>query len=141
MSPKSNFGLGLTAGYRFLVQSFRNGWNLPEEDLKVTISSSPYKENIAASKSVIFDMLNQYGWDNIIFVHIPQKDEINYGTPNLLGKIAISAIQESGAQYYDGFKNCNLRERDFFVHDGHPNALGYEKISNCVLDATKKLFK
>ena len=128
----------LKIAYQFIRKKMKGEREV--SPLENVVNASPYKEAIAGSKEVIAKMLKKYGPENVIFAHIPQKDEIESGGPNLLGELTKEALVNAGAQYYDGFRNCKLNRRDFFVHDSHPNAVGYEKVSNCVLDATKKIF-
>ena len=35
-------------------------------------------------------------------------------------------------------KECNLEYKDYLKNDGHPNKIGYSKISECIFDTIKK---
>ena len=76
---------------------------------------------------------------NVIFVHIPQRDEVGM-EPNNIGKMARDVIRSKGGQFYDGFQQCGLEPSDYYLHDNHPNEKGYRKISECVFDASRMLF-
>jgi hypothetical protein len=82
------------------------------------------------SHAAIADLINEYGAENVVFMHLPQKDEVN--EPDELGREARRSIQEAGGKLYDGFKLCGLTAADYHIHDSHPNAQGYGKIANCV---------
>jgi hypothetical protein len=82
--------------------------------------------------------IEQYG-NNIIFIHIPQADELE-GGPNDIGLLARKVIRNHNGNLYDGFQKCGLELSDYYVNDKHPNAKGYKKIAECVLDASEKLF-
>ncbi len=84
--------------------------------------------NIPATEALI----KQYG-NNIIFIHIPSKEEIESGnTPNSLGRLAREKINSAGGKFVDGFKICGLEPGDYFINDPHPNSAGYKKIAGCV---------
>jgi len=83
------------------------------------------------SNEAIEKFIRRYG-DRVLFVHIPQKDEIKLDRMNPEGSLAREAIAKAGGRLADGFKSCSLNESDFYKVDGHPNSQGYEKISNCV---------
>lgn len=84
----------------------------------------------------IENLVNQYK-SNILFVHIPQKDEVIMGKINSLGIDAVKKIKSFNGLVFDGHAKCDFNKGDYFLHDGHPNALGYEKVSNCVTTAIK----
>jgi hypothetical protein len=84
------------------------------------------------SRLAIASFMKAYGKDNVAFVHLPQKDEMN--GPNELGIEARQSIRDAGGELYDGFKLCGLTEADYYIHDGHPNKQGYGKIASCVGD-------
>jgi hypothetical protein len=82
------------------------------------------------SRLAIANFIKVYGKDNVAFMHLPQKDEMS--GPNEIGMEARQSIRDSGGELYDGFRLCGLTEADYYLHDGHPNKQGYEKIENCV---------
>ena len=49
-------------------------------------------------------------------------------------------IRQNGFAFVDGFEKCGLTAADFLIHDGHPNAQGYGKISACVESAVAAHF-
>jgi hypothetical protein len=89
------------------------------------------------SRLAIADFIKAYGKDNVAFVHLPQKDEMN--GPNEIGMEARQAITAAGGELYDGFKRCGLTAADYHVHDGHPNKQGYGKIAECVGDLLQQM--
>ena len=90
------------------------------------------------SHDAIAKLINTYGKENIAFVHLPQKDEIERG-PNALGMKARGAIEEAGAKLIDGFELCKLTPGDYYPDDDHPNKEGYAKIATCAADVIKRL--
>jgi hypothetical protein len=80
--------------------------------------------------ATIADFIKQYGRGNVVFMHLPQKDEAN--GPNAAGMEERRAIQDAGGRLYDGFKLCHLAPADYHIRDPHPNAKGYAKIADCV---------
>ena len=93
----------------------------------------------AQSRAVIAELLAKYGRDNIVFIHIPQKNETASGGPIGLGLTARRAIQEAGGKLVDGFKLCGLTPADYYRNDDHPNATGYAKIAACTGNAINDL--
>jgi len=102
-------------------------------DIQPATPLSHLKNNEAIKK-----FIQRYG-DRVLFVHIPQKDEVKFNRINPDGMLARMAIMEAGGQLDDGFKLCTLTEADFFKYDGHPNKQGYQKISQCVGRSIQKL--
>jgi len=84
------------------------------------------------SRFAIAELIRLYGPDNVAFIHLPQKDEINNREPNILGLEARRSIQEAGGKLFDGFKLCRLTMADYYSNDDHPNSGGYVKIAFCV---------
>jgi hypothetical protein len=77
-------------------------------------------------------LIKQYG-NNIVFIHIPTKEELERGNaPNPLGQLAREKIASSGGKLVDGFKICGLEPSNYFANDPHPNSGGYKKIARCV---------
>src|SRR5579863_2409196 len=58
------------------------------------------------SRAAITEFISKYGPDNVAFIHLPQKDEID--RPNDLGLQARGYIQGAGGRLFDGFKLCGL---------------------------------
>jgi len=99
-----------------------------------------YKLRYANRNSPAIEALvKQYG-TNIIFIHIPTKEELERGnTPNPLGQLAREKINSSGGKLVDGFNVCGLETKDYFTNDPHPNSGGYKKIAVCVEKAMQRL--
>jgi hypothetical protein len=89
------------------------------------------------SRAAIADFINEYGPENVVFMHLPQKDEVN--GPSEPGMEERRSIQEAGGKLYDGFKLCPLTAADYHIHDSHPNAQGYGKIANCVSQVLQRI--
>jgi len=82
------------------------------------------------SYAAIAELVRMYGTNNIAFIHLPQKNEIEYG-PNSLGLKTRRAIEQAGGKLFDGFKLCGLTVADYYTNDDHPNKSGYTKIAAC----------
>ena len=95
-------------------------------------------EQFDVSKRAALVLIHDAGPDNIVFMHIPQKDEVTSG-PSWIGRKADRFLEESGFTPLDGFSRCRLTLQDFHVHDGHPNARGYGKLEACVEKALDEL--
>jgi hypothetical protein len=89
------------------------------------------------ARTTIADFINEHGRDNVVFMHLPQKDEM--AGPNASGTEERRAIQEAGGKLYDGFKLCNLTAADYHIRDPHPNAQGYAKIASCVNQVIRQI--
>lgn len=80
--------------------------------------------------TTIAALVEEYGSDNVAFLHLPQKDELDgMSEPGMQER---RAIQAAGGKLYDGFQLCHLTPADYHVRDPHLNAQGYGKIANCV---------
>ena len=90
------------------------------------------------SHAAISELVRIYGSENVVFLHLPQKNELGSG-PDSLGLRARKAIEEAGGKLFDGFKLCNLTTADYFTNDNHPNADGYKKIAGCAAGVIKEL--
>jgi hypothetical protein len=88
----------------------------------------PENELITA---IINKMVEKYGRENVLFIQLPQKEELE-GTTLPDGLLMRKIIWNVDAQFVDGISRCRLDRSDFFVQDGHPNQQGYSKIGNCV---------
>jgi len=91
---------------------------------------------IKLNSAVIEELVAQYGSD-VLFVHIPQKDEIELGRITRQGREVANKIKSVKGVFFNGHSQCRFETTDYFINDGHPNAKGYEKISQCVRDAIK----
>jgi hypothetical protein len=99
--------------------------------LRSQLEQSPAAERVKQrSRDAIAQMVGKYGRDNLVFMHLPQKDEIN--GPNKPGVEARQSVRSAGGNLLDGFKLCGLTASDYYIHDGHPNQQGYGKIARCV---------
>lgn len=92
---------------------------------------------ISANREVIRQFIETYK-NEVLFVHIPSKDEIFDHAVSPLGKMVRKDIELLGGEYYDGQASCGLTKEDYFVNDGHPNENGYSKISACTIAAVNK---
>ena len=89
------------------------------------------------SHTAIAELVKKYGAANVVFVHLPQKDE--RAGPISLGLQARRSIQEAGGRLVDGFKLCQLTPADYHPNDEHPNREGYAKIRRCVTEVITEL--
>jgi len=90
------------------------------------------------SRAAITEFIKKYGPENVAFIHLPQKEEIDSG-PDDLGLKARRSIQEAGGKLFDGFKLCRLIAADYHPNDLHPNSRGYAKIAACVMSIIKEM--
>lgn len=107
-------------------------WQSFSQKNKIEISNDFPTNTLAIQK-----LITSYG-QNLLFINLPQNDEVVRGKISPLGIVARSVIEKSGGEIYDGFSKCNLKKGDFFALDGHPNSKGYQKISICVKEAIKE---
>ncbi len=91
------------------------------------------------SDAAIAELIRKYGAENVAFLHLPQKDEVEKGEPIKLGLKARRAIQGAGGKVFDGLKLCGLTVTDYYVSDEHPNKAGYAKIASCANNVIKEL--
>jgi hypothetical protein len=111
--------------YRYFKERFKGAASDPrldraEEQSRVAISA----------------LIGKYGPDNVVFMHIPQKDETD--GPSELGWRAGRSIRDAGGRLFDGFKLCRMTPNDYYANDDHPNSVGYAKIAGCVTDVIKQ---
>jgi hypothetical protein len=90
------------------------------------------------SRAAIAEFIKTYGPENVAFIHLPQKEEIDSG-PDVLGLKARRSIQEAGGKVFDGFKLCGLVVDDYHPNDLHPNSRGYGKIATCTMRLIKEM--
>jgi hypothetical protein len=89
------------------------------------------------SRFAIAELIRLYGPENVAFIHLPQKDEID--GPTDVGLEARRSIEEAGGKVFDGFKLCRLMAMDYYSNDGHPNSSGYAKIAGCVTKVIREV--
>jgi hypothetical protein len=99
----------------------------------------PGRPQFESNKSAALRLVADLGASNVLFIHMPQKDELHSG-PNALGKEAMRYLRGSGLMVADGFEKCQLSIADFHPHDGHPNAVGYGKLEKCVRESVEEAF-
>jgi lysophospholipase L1-like esterase len=90
------------------------------------------------SRAAIAEFIKTYGPENVAFIHLPQKEEIDSG-PDVFGLKARRSIQEAGGRLFDGFKLCRLVAADYHPNDLHPNSRGYSKIAACTMSVIKEM--
>jgi lysophospholipase L1-like esterase len=90
------------------------------------------------SRAAIAELIKTYGPENVAFIHLPQKEEIDSG-PDVFGLKARRSIQEAGGRLFDGFKLCRLVAADYHPNDLHPNSRGYSKIAACTMSVIKEM--
>jgi hypothetical protein len=91
-----------------------------------------------ASRAAIGEFIRLHGPENVAFLHLPEKDEIDNG-PNYLGLKARRSIRDAGGKLFDGFKLCQLTAADYYPNDDHPNRTGYAKIASCATGVMKEM--
>jgi hypothetical protein len=101
--------------------------------LSFHLQTCPTQE-CTVSDSAIQRIVSKYGSENVLFVHLPEKSELGKG-PNWIGAMARGAIAKAHGRLFDGIRECGLQLDDYHVIDGHPNARGYDKIANCIMNA------
>jgi lysophospholipase L1-like esterase len=99
----------------------------------------PNQQQFEKNKAAALRLARELGPQNVLFVHMPQKDELRAG-PNSLGRQAANFIRQNGFLFEDGFAGCSLMPADFHQHDGHPNSSGYGKMGKCIEEYVKKAF-
>ncbi len=86
------------------------------------------------SKISLEEIVSAYGYKNITLFHIPQRDEVIQRSYNALGQKIKEFISSHDLEYIDGLSLCGLKVNDYYEHDCHPNASGYDKIYKCLLN-------
>jgi hypothetical protein len=92
------------------------------------------------SKHAVIRMVADMGRDNVLFIYLPEKNELDTG-PQSFGRKANEFIVQNGFAFVDGRAKCGLSLRDYYERDGHPNANGYAKIVTCVRNAVEAAFR
>jgi hypothetical protein len=65
----------------------------------------------------------------IYFVHLPQKEEVRAGR---YFRDLRHAVEQAGIAYVPALSDCTWSEDLFYANDAHPNARGYQALSDCV---------
>jgi hypothetical protein len=97
-------------------------------------SSIRHRDEKEHSRSAIAELVKIHGPENMAFIHLPQKDEINT-EPHGLGLLARRSIEEAGGKLSD----CSLTTTDYRAYDGHPNSNGNAKIVACATEVIKDI--
>jgi hypothetical protein len=90
-----------------------------------------FKLQLSSSKSLarLADLRRAFPDKTMWFIHLPTKKELDRGDYDLQLK---DHITEMGIEYFPAMTACDWPEGMFIPEDGHPNAIGYAAISNCV---------
>jgi hypothetical protein len=100
------------------------------------------------SRAAISELIRIYGPENVAFLHLPEKDEVETEGPRRLGlkvsryifeTLIETSIRGAGGTVFDGLKLCRLTASDYFPNDAHPNSAGYAKIASCATTVIKEL--
>ena len=92
-----------------------------------------FQTHFRSKSPEVIKLLNKKYGDDVIYIHLPTKDEILAGNqPDDLGLLARERIRQQGGKIFDGFTECGLNAADFYQNDPHPNESGYAKIEQCV---------
>jgi hypothetical protein len=107
--------------------------------LRTSSFQSEASRQLEISKQIATNIVTRLGRDNVLFIYLPQRYELDAG-PNWYGKKANEFIRKNGFAFVDGRAECGLTAGDYYDHDGHPNAGGYAKIAACVKRAVEGAF-
>jgi hypothetical protein len=99
----------------------------------------PNRLEFNGNKRAALQLVADLGPQNVLFIHLPQKDELRFG-PNVVGKEAATFIRNNRFLFVDGFEKCQLGLADFHLRDGHLNAAGYEKLEKCISEGLRDVF-
>jgi hypothetical protein len=100
------------------------------------------------SRAAISELVRIYGPENVAFIHLPEKTEVeSEGLINFVSNMRLiivemlieNSIKAAGAQVIDGAKLCRLTATDYYANDGHPNSAGYAKIASCTTGVIKEM--
>lgn len=94
-----------------------------------TYSRSHKAASIEGAVSALSQITADYPAAEVHLIHLPQKYEVK--TKNYQIEIG-RQITALGINYYPALEKCSWSTDMFFLHDGHPNASGYENITRCV---------
>jgi len=95
-------------------------------------------DQVARNKAAAADLVKAFGRNNTLFIHLPQKDELLTGI-SPLGVRVQEYLHGEDYRLVDGFQQCNLMIADFHLNDGHPTAVGYDKVRICIETAIKTM--
>ena len=98
-----------------------------------------FKRNNKINESInTIEQLISSGENKGTIFLVPHRGEVKNGKiqwSNLSKKI-ISNLAKKKKNL--SIKECNLEYKDYLKNDGHPNKIGYSKISECIFDTIKK---
>ncbi len=102
------------------------------------------KNSIQVTKQII----ETYGEDKFLLVIIPYKSNLNFFATEAEKKYYDSLLDYYKSKldndiFISDIRECPLKDIHFYKLDGHPNELGQQKISECVLknNSTKEFLK
>ena len=95
-------------------------------------------DQLARNKAAAAELVQAFGRDKTLFIHLPQKDELLTGI-SPLGATVQEYLRSEDYRLIDGFQQCKLVIANFLPNDGHPSAAGYDKIRICVENAIKTM--
>jgi hypothetical protein len=84
-----------------------------------------YAQNVAA----LGEITRRFPSHPIYFVHLPQKEEVRAG---YYFKDVRADVENAGIKYLPALTDCTWSEDLFYENDAHPNARGYQALSDCV---------
>jgi len=129
LESKENFITASAIYQRLLMPVYYAWWPYSQEEAQ-----------FERDKLAIESVANSVGKRNILFIQLPQKDELSSGVDRL-SKRGTEFIRRYNYQFVDGFEKCHLTIADFHLHDRHPNASGYGKILDCVEQSVRDSFR
>jgi hypothetical protein len=92
-------------------------------------------QRLVKSLIALRQIRNAFASAEIHFIHLPQKEEVE--KKSYLVDIG-ERVKEMEIKYHPALMQCKWSTRMYFVHDAHPNNVGYDNIKNCV---SRYLFK
>ena len=74
-----------------------------------------------------------------VFLHLPMAEEARSQAWLQRSPKIRDHLRALGGRYRDGMKECDLEGSDYYRHDPHPTANGYQKIRRCVTQIVRGL--
>jgi hypothetical protein len=74
-----------------------------------------------------------------VFLHLPMAEEARSQAWLQRSPKIREHLRALGGRYRDGMRECALEGSDYYRHDPHPNANGYQKIRRCVAQIVRGL--
>ncbi len=108
---------------------YRKGYRPLRDRIGAARRDPLFAENTAAALRIV----EAVGVGNVLFIHLPAKDEVLRGAINPYGVRARQFLADRGIPLRGGIDACGLAPHDFYQTDGHPNPGGYQRIAACVL--------